>query len=1168
MMTTLTTFFDWLVTASLRASALTLAVWIVQFTLQKHLSPRWRYALWLPVLVVLLMPVLPESRWSLESVLREKPQVVEVAPAPMTLPLVQDDVPLISAAPQTVRTPIDWQQISQLTWASGAALLLLIGAFSFMRALRLFQRTRQSVSTETLAQLEQVSREVGLRQAPRLLVAPTINSPAVTGLLRPVLLLPAGFERDFSVEEARLILQHELTHLKRHDLPLNTLLCVLMALHWFNPLLWLAFFMARADREAACDAQVLENATPQRRSEYGHALLKIEASFAPLRLSLGFIGILQRRAALRARIRSIATPTRTRPLTGFLTMLSIACMIFLGVTRAEKPAPNEFTHEESKLIAIEITTVHFKQDTTWDFDGRFKQLAPEATGADAGGKIELLGEEGVRTTKEQLQKQAGVDLISYPRMVTADGKEVMVRSVVNQPVQGGKNDKGEALITYLPIGFVGKFIPKTLPADKVALNIDLTDSHIIATETIRGSEYPVASSRVYRGPVELEPGITVAHYTWQGYGWKNGKPVSYRPAVTFITTHVIDPKAGGLPASTPSDVPTGKSTFRSGDSIRITNVQRGEGILTVTADYELSSEPEARISLHITSTKGSGWSRTAASQSKMISKGKGSVTLHHPNVTEGLPHVSFYPVNGGSSFGGIYFGTQAEVDASQKMSSARVATSESKPSGSTKAPDTNNAVTLNFPDAPIETVTTIYAKLKGQTVSVEPEAKGSRVKIVATHPLSPQDATAFIEAAFLLNGFVFVADGPDKLRLRKTDTSQPSVIETKLQSIKFPTLNFPNAAVSDIIDYLRTKSRELDTQTPDPAQRGVNILHRADPSAGNVTINLSLKDVTLGAALQHVAKLAGLEMKITPYAVILGAASSASVKSAASRQTVANPAGEALGGKIILPSVQFREILLKDAIAFIRHASSQHDPGKKGVNISIKGDGGTSKITLDLKDVPVFEALRYCAELAGHQLSIVEDTFLLAPAATNAEASSKPLKTTDSVPGADAEARAAELRRAKPQQYDFAKARLGDVLRFIATDAGISFISLPEDHPANNKLVTFSMKASPFEVLEALCRTNGLVLLLDKDLWYIRPSDDQSLIGKAYEIPKTAPKADVILQDIRSLLNLPDEKTEPEKQDKAESPRVTFKEAENSVYAVATRQQHAWIEAYFKGLSR
>ena len=53
-MHTLTYLFDWLLTASLRASVLTLGVVLIQMALQKHLSPRWRYALWLPVLAVLL----------------------------------------------------------------------------------------------------------------------------------------------------------------------------------------------------------------------------------------------------------------------------------------------------------------------------------------------------------------------------------------------------------------------------------------------------------------------------------------------------------------------------------------------------------------------------------------------------------------------------------------------------------------------------------------------------------------------------------------------------------------------------------------------------------------------------------------------------------------------------------------------------------------------------------------------------------------------------------------------------------------------------------------------------------------------------------------------------------------------------------------------------------
>lgn len=648
--------FDWLIAASLRASALTLLVFTLQWLLQRHLSPRWRYALWLPVLIVLLAPVLPESRWSIESVFQAEPQPVEMHSAPLIADIVPVSLP--SLAPPLVSTPppVDWNQIQVITWALGATLLLLIGGVSFLRTLLRFRQSRESASDDLLSQLDAISREVGLRHSPRVLVAPAIQSPAVTGLLRPTLLLPTGFERDFTAEEAHLILQHELTHLKRHDLPLNTLLCVLMALHWFNPLLWLAFFKARADREAACDAQVLANATSQRRSEYGHALLKVEAAFAPLRLSLGFVGMLQRGAALRARIRSIAQPSRTRPLAGLLATLCITCMTFLGVTRAEKPA-TATNDDDTKLIAIEVKTLRFQEDTTWDFGGRFKQLDPTDV-SKASRQIEMLSEQDFRELQEQLQKLVGANLAAYPRMVTQDGKEVVIRSVVNHPVAGGRE-----LIANLPIGFVGKFTPKTMQDGKVALNLEITDSNLLTHDA-----QPVAASRVYSGPVELNPGITLAQYSWQAHGWKDGKPQSYRPTVTFITAHVLDPQKGGLPADASKDFAIGHSAFLPGDSIRIMQVQRSGGFMMVTADYELASADTARIALFITSTKDAGGTTVADTQHKIIARGKGTVVLHHPDTHEGLPHVSFYPAShGGQAFGGIYFGTVAEAEQSQKL---------------------------------------------------------------------------------------------------------------------------------------------------------------------------------------------------------------------------------------------------------------------------------------------------------------------------------------------------------------------------------------------------------------------------------------------------------------------------------------------------------------------
>jgi hypothetical protein len=234
------------------------------------------------------------------------------------------------------------------------------------------------------------------------------------------------------------------------------------------------------------------------------------------------------------------------------------------------------------------------------------------------------------------------------------------------------------------------------------------------------------------------------------------------------------------------------------------------------------------------------------------------------------------------------------------------------------------------------------------------------------------------------------------------------------------------------------------------------------------------------------------------------------------------------------------------------------------------------------------------------------------------------------------EAVASRLRSAQPQQYDFSKAMLADVLRFLATDAGISFFSLPDDSELGSKLITFSINASPFKVLETLCRANGLAILPDNDIWYIRPADDRELEGKSYEVRHNAlervekitgnsafgggggaggggqgggqggiggqggggglslqgptdsfaVQRSEIINDIRAILDLPPEEFEatqsaamnpgvggndPNAAANATNsnelsafrrPKVIWKSDSNTLYVVATRLQHLWVEGY------
>lgn len=125
----------------------------------------------------------------------------------------------------------------------------------------------------------------------------------------------------------------------------------------------------------------------------------------------------------------------------------------------------------------------------------------------------------------------------------------------------------------------------------------------------------------------------------------------------------------GTLQATPPAFSVGKTNFRPGDSIRITNVQRGDSFLTVTADYELASEDVAKISLFITSSQNIGRVAAATTQSQTIRKGRGTVVLHHPDTYEGMPHVSFYPAKGGNGLGGVYFSTGPSFTTSKSRQS-------------------------------------------------------------------------------------------------------------------------------------------------------------------------------------------------------------------------------------------------------------------------------------------------------------------------------------------------------------------------------------------------------------------------------------------------------------------------------------------------------------------
>jgi len=109
-----------------------------------------------------------------------------------------------------------------------------------------------------------------------------VSSPIALGVFGKSVVVPTDFEHRYDAAEQRLAVAHELTHHDRHDVPVNFAALAVLALHWWNPVAHIAHRAFRLDQEAACDAIVLNGATPDERHAYGSALFKSAMGSVPL----------------------------------------------------------------------------------------------------------------------------------------------------------------------------------------------------------------------------------------------------------------------------------------------------------------------------------------------------------------------------------------------------------------------------------------------------------------------------------------------------------------------------------------------------------------------------------------------------------------------------------------------------------------------------------------------------------------------------------------------------------------------------------------------------------------------------------------------------------------------------------------------------------------------
>ena len=241
-----------------------------------RLPPAVRCTLWWLVGLQLILGLCWSSPLQLR-VLPPEPQTVfavhDHAPPAMVLPQ-RISAPAVDAYAPAVSAP--WyrhgQSVLASIWLAALLVQLAVAGVHWRRTRRLLRDAQPLTETELSALCAEQVHRLGLRRKPQLRVSSAISSPQVTGLWSATVLLPS--DQRLTPAESAMALAHELAHLRRGDLWLGWIPAIAQRLFFFHPLVTWAVREYALSREAACDAQVLQQ-TGTMPQAYGQLLLRL-----------------------------------------------------------------------------------------------------------------------------------------------------------------------------------------------------------------------------------------------------------------------------------------------------------------------------------------------------------------------------------------------------------------------------------------------------------------------------------------------------------------------------------------------------------------------------------------------------------------------------------------------------------------------------------------------------------------------------------------------------------------------------------------------------------------------------------------------------------------------------------------------------------------------------
>ena len=324
--------FEFIIKATIYGSISGILIWVTQILLKENLRPKWSYLLWSVLIVKLIIPFGPESNFSIfnkfdnkylysiqhTKLIKEFNNLTEICDMSnynnTNQPTDNSTTEIINTHSKTdnffpnknernFNISIFKKYICNLWFIISINIFVFIN-FSYI--LLNFQLSKHiiDVDVKLYSILQSSKNKLNINKNVQIVVNDYINSPALSGIFNPKILLPLDM-LSLSVKELDYIFLHELSHYKRKDNLVNYILIFIQSIHWFNPLIWFFFNKIRENMELATDEIVLNVLNKNEYRDYGLTLLSVLSKFKKNTFQPGLIGMAKNKKNVEKRIMNI-----------------------------------------------------------------------------------------------------------------------------------------------------------------------------------------------------------------------------------------------------------------------------------------------------------------------------------------------------------------------------------------------------------------------------------------------------------------------------------------------------------------------------------------------------------------------------------------------------------------------------------------------------------------------------------------------------------------------------------------------------------------------------------------------------------------------------------------------------------------------------------------------